>query len=493
MAHLAPREIARDFIYLSSARLVSLAVNFVRSLFIPRLLGPEPYGAWKTLGIFQSYMQFSDFGAGAALKREIPLYASRGDEDGLRRSRDVAFFVNNAVVLVAGAAALVGSLIVESPAYGRAIRLFILLVYARQINGFLEKLLFWRKDFSYASRLALVLSLLESALAIGGTMLYGLDGLIVGTFVAYSAVVYLQLRRIDFGIGFTFSWKAWAELVKIGFPSHVNGLLYNILTSIDRMLILPVLGLAGVGLYGLAMTINDYLFQLSYAFGHVLSPRLVERWGERESLEDVRPMVETPTLAIAVVAPVLLGAVYFSAAPAIEIVLPDFREAILPLRILLVGTYFSSLHRGMSSFFLAIRKQGRLLPAYAFAIVLNAAMVWLALDNGFGITGVALASTTAMTLFSLALIVMAQHILGEGIRGQARFVMLLAVPLAWASAAMLASTAVATLLLGGRGGPAALGAAGLALYGLLYAPAIYFGYRFIRSRGESGTPQGAGS
>ncbi len=493
MAHLAPREIARDFIYLSSARLISLAVNLVRSLFIPRLLGPEPYGAWKTLGIFQSYMQFSDLGTGAALKREIPLYASRGDDEGLRRARDVAFFVNNAAVLVAGSAALAGSLIVESPVYARAIRLFILLVYARQINAFLEKLLFWRKDFSYASRLALVLSVVESALAIGGTVLYGLDGLIVGTFVAYAAVVYLQLRRIDFDIGWTFSWKAWVELVQIGFPSHVNGLLYNILTSIDRVLILPFLGLVGLGLYGLAMTINDYLFQLSYAFGHVLSPRLVERWGERESLEDVRPLVETPTLVIAVVAPVLLGAVWFTAAPAIEIVLPDFREAILPLRILLVGTYFSSLHRGMSSFFLAIRKQGRLLPAYAFAIVLNAAMVWLALASGFGITGVALASSTAMTLFSLALIVMARHILGEGFRGQARFLLLLAVPLGWASAAILASTAAASLLVDGRGGSAALGAAGLALFVLLYAPAIYIGYRFIKSRGGTATSQGAAS
>ncbi len=492
MAHLAPREIARDFIYLSSARLISLAVNFVRSLFIPRLLGPEPYGAWKTLGIFQSYMQFSDLGAAAALKREIPLHASRGDEAALARARDVAFFVNNAVVLLAGAAALGASFLLESPAYGRALRLFILLIYARQINAFLEKLLFWRKDFSYASRLALTLSLVESALAIGGTILYGLDGLILGTFAAYSAVVLLQLRRIGFRIGFAFGWKAWTELVKIGFPSHVNGLLYNILTSIDRVLILPVLGLAGLGLYGLAMTINDYLFQLSYAFGNVLSPRLVERWGERESIEDLRPIVEMPTLAIAVAAPALLGAVYFSAAPAIEIVLPEFREAAVPLRILLLGTYFSSLHRGLSSFFLAIRKQGRLLPAYVAAILLNAALVWLALAGGFGIAGVAAASATVMTLFSISLIVMARSFFGEGIRGQARFLGWLTAPLAWGVVAVAAAGAAASLLLRGWGGAAAHGGTALVRFELLYAPAIYVGYRLLhRAAGTPGAAPGA--
>jgi O-antigen/teichoic acid export membrane protein len=480
MAHLAPREIARDFIYVSSARLFALAVSFVRSLFIPRILGPTSYGMWKSLGIIQSYMQFADLGAAAALKREIPLYESRGDVANAARARDVAFFVNNLAVLIASVGAMTGSFLLDDTIYATALRLFILILFARQANSFLEKLLFWRKDFSYASRLSLVLSIVETALAITGTLLFGLNGLIVGTFAGYAFVVLLQLRRIRFEIGFAFRWSEWIDLVKIGFPSHVNGLLYNIFTSIDRLLILPVLGLEGLGLYGLAMTINEYLFQLSYAFGNVLSPRLVEKYGEKGSIEDLRPLVEKPTLAIAVGAPVLLGSVFFTVGPAIRIVLPEFVGAILPLKVLLVGTYFSSLHRGLSSFFLAIRRQARLLPAYGSAILANGAFVWLALQLGAGITGVAIVSSTVMAGFSIALIVMARWFFVKGIADHLKFIGTLALPLLWGAASTLAAERAATSGPLEGAPPAISGAVGLVTFLILYLPALYSGYRMLR-------------
>ena len=56
----------------------------------------------------------------------------------------------------------------------------------------------------------------------------------------------------------------------MGFPSHLNGLLYNIFLSIDRWLILSLLGLTSLGYYALGMTINEYLFRFSYTFGNVL-------------------------------------------------------------------------------------------------------------------------------------------------------------------------------------------------------------------------------
>lgn len=480
MAHLAPREIARDFIYLSSARVFVLAISFVRSLFIPRILGPAAYGMWKSLGIIQSYMQFSDLGALAALKREIPLYESRGDAARAGEARDVAFFVNNLAVVVAAVGSMAGSFLVPDPLYARALRLFILVLFARQVNNFLEKLLFWRKDFTYASRLSLILSVVESALAIAGTLLYGLDGLILGTFLGYASVVVLQLRRIAYGIGLRFRWAAYLELIKIGFPSHVNGLLYTIFTSIDRLLILPVLGLEGLGLYGLAITMNEYLFQLSYAFGNVISPRLVERFGESESIADLRPLVEKPTLAIAVAAPAILGVVYLAVGPAVELVLPEFAGAVPPLRILLVGTFFSSLHRGLSSFFLTIRKQARLFPVYGAAIGVNGALVWTALQQGTGVTGVAVAGSIAMAAFSITLIVMARWFFAVGAAGHVGFIARLLLPLAWAALAVWAGGELAARgPLAGRGPVAAVTAA-VILFSLLYSPALYAGYRLLR-------------
>ena len=95
MALFTPREIARDFLYMSFARTMSLVISFARSLVIPGLLGPLAYGIWKSLAMIQTYAQFGDLGVRAALKREIPFYAGKGDTGRLSASRDVAFLVNN--------------------------------------------------------------------------------------------------------------------------------------------------------------------------------------------------------------------------------------------------------------------------------------------------------------------------------------------------------------------------------------------------------------
>jgi O-antigen/teichoic acid export membrane protein len=487
MPRPASREIARDFIYLSTTRSISLAISLVRSLIIPRFLGPTSYGLWKTLGLVQSYTQFADLGALAALKRQIPFHAQREDQRSLAEARDVAFFVNHVAIFTAAAGVLVVSFFVPDPSWARAMRLFIPLLYANHVHSFMEQFLFWRKDFVYASRINLALAVVEGVLAILGTIEYGLDGLIIGTFIGYALAAATQLRWIRFDIGFRFSWSTYRDLVKIGFPSHVNGLLYNLFMSVDRMLILPVLGLSGVGLYGLGMTVNEYLFQFSYALGNVIAPRLVERWSESESMEAMRPIVERPTLAISMATPMILGTVYFASAAAVEVILTNFRPALLPLQVLLAGTYFSSLHRGLSSFFLAIRKQARLLPVYAGAIALNTLLVSLALAFGWGITGVAAATSTALALFSLTLICMARTFFVKGVVPHLVFLARLLAPLAWGLVCVAAGE-IAARAAGGTARPILAGAAGLVTFGLLYSPALLVAWKIYGKGIRSALP-----
>lgn len=443
---------------------------------------------WKSLGIIQSYTQFSDLGALAALKREIPYHAQRDDRERLAEVRDVAFLVNNVAVLLAAALVLLGSAVVNDPAAARALRLFVLLLYANHVHTFLEQLLYGRKEFAYASKVNLGLSLVEAVLAVGGTLIAGLDGLILGTSCGYAMAVLVQLRRIRFSIGFAFRWAAYVDLVKIGFPSHLNGLLYNLLMSVDRMLILPVLGLPALGLYGLGMTINEYLFQFSYALGSALSPRLVERFSETRSVAALRPMVERPTLAIAAAAPALLGPVYFLSEAVVLVALPEYRGALLPLRILLAGTYFSSLHRGLSSLFLALRKQGRLLPVYAGAILLNAALVSAALAAGWGIAGVAAATSVTLMAFSLTLVTMAMAFFLEGAAAHLRFLGRLLLPLVWGAAGIAAGEAAARAA-GGAARPVIASAVGVAVFAAVYAPSLPSAYR--RLRAPAPAPSGA--
>ena len=218
MAFFTPREIARDFVYMSFARTMSLVVSFVRSLIIPGLLGPLSYGIWKSLGLIQSYAQFGDIGARAALKREIPYYTSKGDTARLAAVQDVAFTVNNISVLAAALSTMVASFLIEDRAMAAAMLVFLPLLYVTHMNSFMEQYLYGRKEFAWMSRLNMWAGVLEAILAIAMTWALGLSGLalqglIIGTTLAYAIATFAQMRFIGFELGLRWDWSVFKELV----------------------------------------------------------------------------------------------------------------------------------------------------------------------------------------------------------------------------------------------------------------------------------------
>jgi len=482
------REIARDFAYMSFARTVSLGINFVRSLIIPGLLGPTLYGGWKTLSMIQTYAQFGDLGARASLRRQIPFHAGRQDQAGLAASRDVAFTANNISILIAAAGTVAAAWLVDDITMRYALLAFLPMLYIAHINSFMESLLYGLKDFAWMSRLNIWAGVLEAVLAVGltwglGRIGYPLLGLILGTTLAYGVSTLAQLSRTRFQVGFAWSWPVMKELVTVGFPSHLNGLLYNIFLSLDRWLIIAFLGLTSFGHYALAVAINDFLFQFSYTLGNVISPRLVERYAERERIADLRPMVETPLLIISRVAPAVLGVVYFASELLIRTGLTRFEPSLLPLRILLIGTFFSSVPRGLSSFFITIRRQAQTVHLYLLVIAANAALVWWMLASGRGLTGAAVGTTLSLALFGYGLIGMAlRYFMGP--LQIAGFMVRLTWPLGVALALVWLSHAAASALVGDDAIPHLL--AGAALYLAGYAPVLFvlfrrYGYALRRS------------
>jgi len=225
---------------------------------------------------------------------------------------------------------------------------------------------------------------------------------------------------------------------------------------------------------------NQYLFQLSYTFGNVLSPRLVERYTERDRIEDLRGMVEVPLVILSQVVPAMLGVVSFAADGAVRLLLPDYVPALTPLQILLLGTWFASVPRGLSSFFITIRRQGQTIPAYIAAILVNAGLVWWLLARGHGLPGAAAATSVAEALLGSALVVMALRYFMRG-REIAAFLLRLAWPPALALALIAAGRTLAGWIAGGSHYLVELGLGG-AIFLAGYAPVLFILYRRHRSR-----------
>ena len=108
--------------------------------------------------------------------------------------------------------------------------------------------------------------------------------------------------------------------------------------------------------------------------------------------------------------------------------LPQYEPGIAPLQILLLGTFFSSVPRGFSSFFITLRRQAQTVYLYVAAIIINFTAVWYFIHAGYGLTGAAIGTTSSLALFGIALTVLAMRYF-TGLVGILRFLAHLLWPL----------------------------------------------------------------
>jgi O-antigen/teichoic acid export membrane protein len=130
-------------------------------------------------------------------------------------------------------------------------------------------------------------------------------------------------------------------------PLAVYFMLANIALLIslrsDALLIKAFLPLSAVAAYAIAAKIAEYSFLLNKQFSNALMP-LVSRSAGAGDAEMVRTILVDGTRLLMIVAAPVLGLLFFHAESIVTLwVGPELHEVILPLRILLVAVFFSTL------------------------------------------------------------------------------------------------------------------------------------------------------
>ena len=398
------KRILRDFIYLSGERYLAIVVQTVRGLIVPKILEPTQFGIWRSLQIIATFARMGHLGTVSALRREVPYYTGLQRSDKVNEVKNVAFTTHFCATVLLGIGLFVYTFWIEDPLIRMALRLFIFYILFEEVRLFLDTYLTGKKEFVFLAKVNFLHVVLGAVFAITGAVLYELKGLIVASIASIAAIVFLKLRKIAFSIRIKWNFPTFRHLLKIGSPLLVTGLLNDLLYNVDRMMIIKFLGMTHMGYYGLAITFTTIANQIAGTFARVLSPRLVERYSQTHEISSLRGFVLQPMLIISCITPFLLGGLYYFG----EIVLQTFLSAYLPglpaFKILLLHVFFFSLSFGLTTFFVTIHKQYRIIPFSIGAILLSTVLNYTAIRTGRGLTGVATATVITFICYSFALV-----------------------------------------------------------------------------------------
>lgn len=188
---------------------------------------------------------------------------------------------------------------------------------------------------------ALVFSLLNSGLGLAGLALANASVVLAGPL----ALIPLAFKKIP-GLALSTGRIKLARLREAA-PLAVWFMLANVSLLItlrsDALLIKVYLPLSAVAAFAIAAKISESTYLLNKQFSNALMPLVSSSRGAGDTAT-VRAILQDGTRYLAVVAAPVVGLLFFHAESIIHLwVGPDMHDAILPLRILLVAVFFSTL------------------------------------------------------------------------------------------------------------------------------------------------------
>lgn len=397
-------KIIKNVFKFTSARYLSLGIGVITAIVIRHFLGPFYMGIWGLLKIALSYSSYLLLGADRGTAYKIPLLIGQGDKQTEEEINRTALGFMSIIAAFTSVGLLVAAVILRNRLPVEAvIGLCFLSLYLilERICSYYRLLLRARQNFSILSKSIIfdaVANLVLVLLLVSSFKIYGLyvASLLLGVLNIFFMHI---LARYKFG--FSFNLKKVSELIAIGFPLTIVVLLRWTLNSLDRIMIAKMIGVTFVGYYSIPIMAKSYIGQMS-SFGTVLYPKILETYGRKQSIDAIKKYVIIPPMINAYMLPPILGLIFLIVPLLVEKILPRFIPGILAMQILLLDIFFCACYHQAHHFLFTLKKQARVMPIVASAIILNIIGNYIFIKRGYGIYGVAWATSVVSFLSFIA-------------------------------------------------------------------------------------------
>ncbi len=413
---------------------VTRALYMIRGLVTARFLGPSDYGVWGTLGILLNYSNLAPLGSAEAVAREVPLHTERGEKDRARAVVEQSFSFNLYASLLASLAIFAYAHLRRAsldPIFFTGLHVAAAGITLQQLYFYYRIVLRAQRRFFFQSKVDILFALVNVPATIALVALRGLEGLYLSYVLVYVWIIGYLVWNVPIRLHARLDFTLIADLIRIGFPVYLLGLVYTLFMSVDRMIIAKFLTPADMGYYTIAYTIIGMLGEVPMVIAQVMSPNLIGRYSKSATPAEMLPYVETPTVAIATFFPVLQVVVLIGIEWVLRYILPRFLPGLVAIEILLFGALFIALTRGPSSFLLAVRKQGVAVGIYVICVLAAFGLNLWFVKIGWGLVGVAVAtSVTYALLFALYVTYIFTFFFGRRIGAYARLYARLLLPFA---------------------------------------------------------------
>lgn len=369
------------------------------------VLGPATFGVWVLLVVLVQYSGALGLGITNGAGREIPYLRGGGQEHEAHLVESAGWGGAVLTALGAGSIAFMSGWVLVTPDVEQrplVVGLFAVAVALQQPLLFGQAVL--RSSFRFGAA-AVQLAVMGLVLLVTGAALlrFGVAGLMAALTASTICGLLVAVRRSGGRGRPIFRRDVIRRLIGIGLPIMVAGLIFALLTTLDRWLVLVFLGIDAVGVYGLAGMAISGLLLVPAVLGQQTYPRLAFAHGAGSPAADLRGMAERQGRLIAAAVVGLAIPTGLAAAVGVPVFLPAYEEAVPALIAGLAAVVAYGSASGYANLLNTVGAYRRYLAVQVISLVVDLTLSVLALAAGLRLFGVALALLASMVTYGLLL------------------------------------------------------------------------------------------
>ena len=415
-------KVLRDTAMLNGAALTAQGAGVVQSLIVMRLLEPRVYGIWLGLVIILTYGGLAHFGTEHGIELRLPYFRGKNQSGRASAMADSVFLVWTISTLFVAAGVAIYALVSKqsSPLVREGLLAIAVLLPLNQQANFHSR---WQgaalTDFKLSSALSVLQSWVSLLVIVPLVYFMGLRGLMIGTVLVSSLVCAVWLRASAYRFRGRWSRRLVWQAVRVGLPMTLVVLGGGLIQTIDRLVILSVLGATSLGYYAVTRLGGGIVYGLMAQAGSAMSPHISAEMGRsRDAPQSLERFLVVPTIVFAFVSTFAIALLIVVIPALVTLWLPKYSPGLGAFLIYIPGFYFLGIiitaNTILTLVFIARRRQRHVLYVQAGAIVLEGSLAFVLLKTGSGLRGAAIGSTVAYAVYGLAILSMAaRQVLGS--------------------------------------------------------------------------------
>lgn len=400
---------SKEYVFFSAATAFSAGMHFLFSIYAKRIVAPLEYGIYSTCLILQTYLSYLQLGSLNSFNRDYPQIIGANDMKTAKEYRNTTFtfllITYTLFVLVFGIAIISYTCYCDVEIkYTVGYLLSAVIGVLTVIESFGKSRARIEGNFIF-STIVLLTQLISVLVGIVLLDIIGYYALYITTIISLLIALVMFFEKSYSDIEFRINWSLLKALILSGVPLLISGLIWTVMNTIDKFVILGFMGTEALGVYSIAQNAFSFIVLIPTSLSQIFYVKMGKEYGASGSVHVLNKVANKFTAILAIITSIKAIVILFLLPPFVEFILPKYADGILSAQILVIGLVFYAPTIINGNILTILRKNAVLFRSSVYICLFNAILsVAFILILGRDIGSVAYGTAVSYVLSSIVLI-----------------------------------------------------------------------------------------